>query len=107
MEETGLKKDKEVFKHVYTLNSVFVENNFHSISCCMYSEIEKGEKMKIKNAEPTKCAGWFWTSIKELRKNYNKLFYPIRTFLDNFPEMNDVNYIQKMIQDSSVKSDKT
>ena len=48
--------------------------------------------------EPAKCAGWFWATIKELRKNYQKLFYPLRTFLELFPEMNDVGYIKKMIK---------
>lgn len=64
----------------------------------MYSEIESGEKSRIKNMEPAKCAGWFWATIKDLRKNYQKLFYPLRTFLELFPEMNDVGYIKKMIK---------
>ena len=96
-EETGLFLPKENFNHVFTLNIVSLENNYHTISCIMYAEIREGEKVKIKNAEPTKCGGWFWSDFEEIHKNYDKLFYPLQTFLTKFPNVRDVSALKEMI----------
>ena len=66
----------------------------------MYLEISKQERKIIKNAEPKKCGGWFWTTIDEIRKekNFDKLFYPIKAFLTRYPEAKDVEYIKNMIK---------
>ena len=95
-EETGLKLDKNRFKHIITLNCVFIENDYHSLSVVVYTEINDEERDKIYNKEPSKCRGWFWATIEECRKNEDRLFYPIRTMLDELPDLKDIKYLKKM-----------
>ena len=95
-EETDLKLDKKRFEHIITLNCVFVDNDYHSLSIVMYAEINDEERDQIKNKEPGKCRGWFWTTIEELRKYKDRLFYPIRSLLDEFPNLNDVKDLKNL-----------
>jgi ADP-ribose pyrophosphatase YjhB (NUDIX family) len=95
-EETGLKLDKSRFKHIITLNCVFIENDYHSLSVVVYTEINDDERDEIFNKEPSKCRGWFWTTIEECRKYENRLFYPIRTLLNELPDLKDIQYLKKM-----------
>ena len=95
-EETGLYKTPESFKHIYTLNCKVLDQNYHNISCIMYNEVEIEEVKKIKNTEPEKCSGWFWISFKELRNQIDKLFHPLKDFLNKFPDLNTVTYLKGM-----------
>ena len=95
-EETGLDLDKNRFKHIITLNCVFTENDYHSLSVVMYTEINDDERDEICNKEPSKCRGWFWATIEECKKNKDRLFYPLRTMLDEVPELKDVNYLKRI-----------
>ena len=101
-EETGLNLDKERFKHIITLNCVFTEEDYHSLSVVVYTEINDEERDQIINKEPAKCRGWFWASIEECRKFENDLFYPIRTMLDELPDLKDVNYLKKMSESNGL-----
>ena len=101
-EETGLKLDKNRFKHIITLNCVFTESDYHSLSVVVYTEIDDEERDQIYNKEPSKCRGWFWTTIEECRKNENRLFYPIRTMLDELPDLKDVKYLKAMSEKNSL-----
>ena len=38
-EETGLELDESRFTHIITLNCVFTENDYHSLSVVVYAEI--------------------------------------------------------------------
>ena len=58
-EETGLKLDKNRFTHIITLNCLFKESDYHSLSVVMYAEIDDDERDQIYNKEPSKCRGWF------------------------------------------------
>ena len=96
-EETGLFIDKSRFKHISTLNCIDLKNDYHSISCVMYCEINEFERIKIKNTEPSKCCGWFWTNFEELNKNFERLFYPIRTMIKTY-DLKDVDDLKKLIK---------
>ena len=62
----------------------------------MYAEIKDDERDEICNKEPSKCRGWFWATIEKCRNNKDRLFYPLRTMLDELPDLNDVKYLKKM-----------
>ena len=99
-EETGLKLDIKRFKHIITLNCLFLEDDYHSLSVVMYAEITDDERDEICNKEPSKCWGWFWATIEKCRENKERLFYPLRTMLDELPELHDVKYLKKMSEKS-------
>ena len=101
-EETNLKLDKKRFKHIITLNCLYLKDDYHSLSVVMYAEIAGDERDEIYNKEPSKCKGWFWTTIEECRKYYQKLFYPLRTMLDELPDLQDVKYLKKMCEKSNI-----
>ena len=101
-EETGLKLDKKRFKHIITLNCLFLEEEYHSLSVVMYTEITDDERDEIYNKEPDKCRGWFFASIEECRKQRERLFYPLRTMLDELPDLQDVKYLKKMSEKSVI-----
>ena len=101
-EETGLNLDKNRFKHIITLNCVFTESDYHSLSVVVYTEINDEERDQIYNKEPAKCRGWFWTTIEECRKNEDRLFYPIRTMLDELPDLKDVKYLKTMSEKNNL-----
>ena len=100
-EETGLLLEKRRFKHIKTLNCIWTEYKYHNLSVVMYAEIDSDERRKIINAEPEKCCGWFWTTIEELRKeeNLSRLFYPIRTMLEEMPSLKTVGDLKKLVVD--------
>jgi hypothetical protein len=62
----------------------------------MYNEL--GENDIVRNTEPEKCTGWFWITFKELREQMDKLFHPLKDFLNKFPELNTVSYLKNMIK---------
>jgi len=97
-EETGLIKQPETFKHVHTLNCKFLDYNFHNVSCIMYNEVDREDLANIKNEEPHKCSGWFWTSLKDMRDHIDRLFYPLRDFLGKFPDLKNVANLKNMIK---------
>jgi 8-oxo-dGTP diphosphatase len=97
-EETGLIKKSTTFKHLYTLNCIVIDKQYHNISCIMYNEIDEEEILMIKNTEPQKCSGWFWVKISDLRKHLNQLFFPLKLFLKKFPEIQCVSHLKKMIK---------
>jgi 8-oxo-dGTP diphosphatase len=97
-EETGLIKKPETFKHVHTLNCRSLDYNYHNISCIMYNEVEREDLVNIKNEEPHKCSGWFWTSFNDMRAHIDRLFYPLRDFLGKFPDLKNVAYLKNMIK---------
>jgi ADP-ribose pyrophosphatase YjhB (NUDIX family) len=97
-EETGLVKEPSTFRHIHTLNCRVIDKGYHNISCIMYNEIETKDILMIKNAEPDKCAGWFWVTFKELRSHIDNLFHPLKDFLGKFPNLNNVSYLQDMIK---------
>ena len=101
-EETGLKLDVKRFKHIITLNCLFLEDDYHSLSVVMYTEITDDERDDIYNKEPSKCRGWFWDTIEKCRENHDRLFYPLRTMLDVLPELKDVKYLKKMTEKSVI-----
>lgn len=87
-EETGLLLSNDRFRHISTLNCIFSDKGYHNISIVMYSEVKNEEERdQITNREPSKCRGWFWTTIEKLRENYDKLFYPLRTMLSAYPKL--------------------
>jgi 8-oxo-dGTP diphosphatase len=96
-EETGLEKKVETFRHVSTLNCKALESNYHNISCIMYNEI--GVDDAIRNTEPEKCFGWYWVGFKEMREHIDKLFHPLKDFLNKFPGLNTVYDLKKMIKE--------
>ena len=89
-EETGLELDKKRFIHIITLNCLFLENDYHSLSVVMYTEITDDERDQIINKEPSKCRGWFFDTIQKCRDNKERLFYPLRTMLDQLPDLKDL-----------------
>lgn len=99
-EETGLEKETTKFNHIYTLNCRFFNKskNYHNISCIMYSEIDEKDLLIIKNTEPDKCIGWYWTTINELRNNSEGLFYPLRDFLSKFKTIVSTSNLKMMIK---------
>ena len=80
-EETGITMQSSSFKHIYTLNSINKEKNFHSVSCVMFGHLDENELKNLVNKEPNKCYGWFWISLSDLRNMYSLLFHPLREFL--------------------------
>ena len=99
-EETGLQLDVKRFKHIYTLNCLFIEDDYHSLSVVMYTEITDDERDDISNKEPSKCRGWFWATIEKCRQNKERLFYPLRAMLVEVPDLQDVKYLKKMSEKS-------
>ena len=73
-----------------------MKEEYHSLSVVVYTEITDDERDEIYNKEPSKCRGWFWATIEKCRKNRERLFYPLRTMLDELPELQDVKYLKKM-----------
>ncbi len=97
-EETGITIESNKFKHIYTLNSINKEKNYHSVSCVMMSFAEENEVKSLVNKEPNKCYGWFWISLQELRNMYSLLFYPLRKFLishASIKQVSDFRNLQK------------
>ena len=103
-EETNVLKQPYTFRHIHTLNCRQLENNSHTISCVMYNEVEPHEVEKIRNREPHKCYGWKWVTIKSMRENIDKLFYPLKLFLTKFPNINKVSDFKTMIKVFLVKN---
>lgn len=97
-EETGLVLEPNSFKHINTLNCKVLDKNYHIISCVMYNELNNADLQLIKNAEPDKCAGWFWISIADLRTKIDSLFYPLKDFLSKFPDLSTVKNLKNMIK---------
>ena len=62
----------------------------------MYTEINDDERDQIYNKEPSKCKGWFWTNIEQCKEYKEKLFYPLRTMLNELPDLQDIKYLKKM-----------
>jgi 8-oxo-dGTP diphosphatase len=105
LEETGLNKPKDTFHHIHTLNCKKLEYNFHSISCIMMNEVQEYEFDSIYNKEPNKCYGWFWTNVKNMRRNIDKLFHPLQDFLNKFPQIKSTIDIKNMVKFSGTLSD--
>lgn len=103
-EETGIEMISNSFRHVYTLNSMSLDNNYHNISCIMYNELDSKDICNVKNSEPHKCAGWFWVTFVEMRTHIDKLFFPLRDFLGRFPDLNNVGYLKQMIKPNGVST---
>jgi 8-oxo-dGTP diphosphatase len=97
-EETGLMKPINTFHHIHTLNCKKLEYNYHSISCIMMNEVQEYEFDSIYNREPNKCYGWFWTNVKNMRRNIDKLFHPLQDFLNKFPEIKSTLDIKNMVK---------
>lgn len=72
----------------------------------MMNEVSELEKDKIFNPEPHKCYGWFWTSVDLLRKNLNRLFYPLQDFLRKFPQIQTANDIKNLVKNYKVVDQK-
>jgi 8-oxo-dGTP diphosphatase len=102
-EETGLSKQAYMFSHVYTLNCIMTEVHYHNISCIMLTEVESFELEKIKNMEPQKCSGWIWVTVKDLRLHLDKLFYPLKYFLEKFKNINNVSDLKALIKRFEIK----
>lgn len=98
LEETNIYKKPSSFSHLYTLNCINEAEDFHSISCVMYSEIGSKEAYKLINMEPHKCLKWIWVTLEELRSYNTKLFYPLRKFLSLFPHLKTVDDIKSLIK---------
>ncbi len=64
----------------------------------MMNEISESEAVKIFNPEPHKCFGWFWTSVDLLRKNLDRLFHPLKDFLEKFPQIQTTDDIKNMVK---------
>ena len=65
----------------------------------MYNEMEENDLNMIKNNEPDKCEEWFWISMTDLRKKFlDKLFFPLKDFLNKFPRINCVSHLRDMIK---------
>jgi hypothetical protein len=62
----------------------------------MYNEFAENDV--VVNSEPEKCSGWYWVTFKELRDQIDGLFYPLKDFLNKFPDLNTVTYLKKMIK---------
>jgi 8-oxo-dGTP diphosphatase len=103
-EETGLIKQSYSFSHVFTLNCRELDHNFHNISCIMYNEVGEFEIDKIKNTEPDKCWGWIWVSVGDLRLRLNKLFYPLKHFLEKFKNIEKASDIKGMVKRFEIKT---
>ena len=103
-EETNILKQPYTFRHIHTLNCRQMDKNSHSISCVMYNELETYEIDKLRNREPHKCFGWQWVTIRSLRKNIDKLFYPLKLFLNKFSDIDKVTDIKNMIKVFLVKN---
>jgi hypothetical protein len=70
----------------------------------MYNEIEEHELERIKNSEPDKCWGWIWVSIADLRIRLNKLFHPLKNFLEKFQNIQKASDIKLMIKRFEIKN---
>ena len=97
-EETNIYKKPSKFSHLTTINCFQEQEEFHTISCVMYAEINNKEAYKLINMEPHKCLKWIWVSLEELRRFDLKLFYPLRYFLNKFPDLKTVDDLKKMIK---------
>jgi hypothetical protein len=69
----------------------------------MYNEAEPHEVEKIRNKEPHKCFGWIWVSVTQLRRNIDKLFFPLRIFLNKFPKIKKASELRSLIKIFMVK----
>lgn len=87
LEETGIDVPASEFKHVYTINSISLEKNYHAASCVMFVEIDESKVKTLHNKEPNKCYGWFWISLTEMKSMNNLLFHPLRQFLGKNPQL--------------------
>ncbi len=98
-EETGISMESKDFKHIYTINSINKEKNFHSVSCVMYGEMNEDEVKNLVNKEPNKCYGWFWIGLKEMRNMYSLLFFPLREFLIKNSRIVQAKDFKKMVKE--------
>lgn len=98
-EETGINLKPENFKHIYTLNLINKEKNFHSISCVMYGIMEESEMSALENKEPNKCYGWVWATLSDIRTMATSLFYPLREFLNRNIKIQKASDFNKMIKE--------
>jgi 8-oxo-dGTP diphosphatase len=80
-EECGLKISHERIKHIKTLNCFNPKDDYHNVAIYLYAEINEEEKSKVKNMEPHKCEDWMWVDYHFMMNNYDKLFFPIKVFI--------------------------
>ena len=69
------------------------------------NEVQEYEFDSIYNKEPNKCYGWFWTNVKNMRRNIDKLFHPLQDFLNKFPQIKSTIDIKNMVKFSGTLSD--
>jgi len=98
-EETGISMNAKDFKHIYTINSINKERNFHSVSCVMYGDMNEDELKNLVNKEPNKCYGWFWIGLKEMRNMYSLLFFPLREFLIKNSKIEKAGDFKRMVKE--------
>jgi len=90
-EETNINIPKERFIHIKTVNGYDKINNFHNVVVELLVEVNHEEIKEMKNMEPNKCEGWFWADYDFIERNMDKLFFPMRTFINitNFKNISD------------------
>lgn len=98
-EETGINLKPENFKHIYTLNLIHKEKNFHSVSCVMFGLMNESELSALENKEPNKCYGWVWAGLADIRAMGTSLFYPLREFLNRNIKIQKASDFNKLVKD--------
>lgn len=98
LEETNIYIPPEKFSHIYTINSYQLDKNYHAASCVMLAEMDENEVKNLINKEPTKCYGWFWTSINDMRHMNSLLFYPLKEFICKNSFIKKASDLKKLVK---------
>ena len=95
-EECNLNITKERFQHIKTINNIDIENRLHVVVTEFICLIKEHEMENIKNNEPDKSDDWFWADMEFINKNIERLFLPLRKFV-NMVKLRNISDFKEMV----------
>lgn len=99
-EEVGLDIDSKNIFPLVTYNVMNKHENYHNLAIVLVTKINSNDK--IINMEPDKCKGWEWWTEEKFLKNKENLFFPNQFLINEYPEMINLEYLNKFI-DTQIK----
>jgi 8-oxo-dGTP diphosphatase len=85
LEETNIDVEPSRIEFSCSFNCIIIEENYHWFDVYMKLFLKHSEEEKqIKNMEEDKCEEWVWFDYTDLMNNFNKLFYPLQQYLNQY-----------------------
>ncbi len=99
LEETSINIPAKDLKFVITVNAVNEQDEYHYVVVFLVGRLPKGQEAK--NTEPTKCGGWEWWSIEEIKRRKSELFYSIPVMLDQKDDIFNLEHLYSLVNKES------